>query len=98
MKTGKHHELLQNIVRGMLRAGLVEEVLAFGRGLNEADIVPLFIADQQDVERIVAISYYPGSLAKLVARYGDRGKKSGWWSDPAMPGRWWNWRRGNSLI
>jgi len=77
MKTGKHHELLQNIVRGMLRAGLVEEVLAFGRGLNEADIVPLFIADQQDVERIVAISYYPGSLAKLVARYGDRGKKIG---------------------
>lgn len=77
MKTGKHSEAIQNIARGMLQAGLVDEVLAFARGLDESDIVPLFIADQQDVERIVATSYYPCSLAKLAAAYGDRDKKIG---------------------
>lgn len=77
MKTGKYSELLQNIARGMLRAGLVEEVLAFARGLNESDIVPMFITDQQDVDRIVAVSYYPCSLAKLAAEYGDKDKKIG---------------------
>jgi formate dehydrogenase subunit beta len=74
---GKYNEVVQNIVRGMLRAGLVEEVLAFARGLNESDIVPLFITDQQDVDRIVTISYYPSSLAKLVAEYRDKDKKIG---------------------
>ena len=74
---GKYNEVVQNIVRGMLRAGLVEEVLAFARGLTESDIVPLFITDQQDVERIVTISYYPSSLAKLVAEYRDKNKKIG---------------------
>lgn len=74
---GKYNEVVQNIARGMLRAGLVEEVLAFARGLTESDIVPLFITDQQDVDRIVTISYYPSSLAKLVAEYRDKNKKIG---------------------
>lgn len=74
---GKYSEVIRNIVRGMLRAGLVEEVLAFARGLTESDIVPLFITDQQDVDRIVTISYYPSSLAKLVAEYRDKNKKIG---------------------
>jgi formate dehydrogenase subunit beta len=74
---GKYSEVIQNIARGMLRAGLVEEVVAFARGLTESDIVPLFITGQQDVERIVTISYYPSSLAKLVAEYQDKDKKIG---------------------
>ena len=74
---GKYNEVVQNIARGMLRAGLVEEVLAFARGLTESDIVPLFITDQQDVDRIVTISYYPSSLAKLIAEYRDKDKKIG---------------------
>ena len=74
---GKYNEVVQNIARGMLRAGLVDEVLAFARGLTESDIVPLFITDQQDVDRIVTISYYPSSLAKLVAEYRDKNKKIG---------------------
>ena len=74
---GKYSEVIRNIVRGMLRAGLVEEVLAFARGLTESDIVPLFITDQQDVDRIVTISYYPSSLAKLIAEYRDKDKKIG---------------------
>jgi formate dehydrogenase subunit beta len=73
----KCSEVLQHIVCGMLQAGLVDEVLAFAWGLSGADIVPLFITDQQDVERIVTISYYPCSLAKLVAEYGDKDKKIG---------------------
>ena len=74
---GKYSEVIRNVVRGMLRAGLVDEVLAFARGLTESDIVPLFITDQQDVDRIVTISYYPSSLAKLVAEYRDKDKKIG---------------------
>ena len=74
---GKYSEVIQNIARGMLRAGLIDEVLAFARGLTESDIVPLFITDQQDVERIVTTSYYPSSLAKLVAEYRDTNKKIG---------------------
>ncbi len=73
----KCSEVVQNIVRGMLRAGLVEEVLAFARGQSESDVVPLFVTDQQDVERIVTTSCHPCSLAKLVAEYGDRNKKIG---------------------
>ncbi len=68
---------VQNIVRGMLQSGLVEEVLAFVSGLHESDIVPQFIADVKDIERIVTLSYYPCSLAKLVAEYGEMGKKIG---------------------
>jgi formate dehydrogenase subunit beta len=74
---GKYDEVLQNIVRGMFQAALVEEVLAFGRGVDESDIVPLFITDQQDIEKIVTISYYPCSLVKLAAKYGDKDKKIG---------------------
>jgi len=72
----KYNELLQNIVRGMLRAGLVEEVLAFTQGPSESDIVPLFITDEQDVQRIVTVSYYPCSLANLFSEYGDNSKKT----------------------
>lgn len=74
---GKYNEVVQDIARGMLRAGLVEEVLAFAQGLNGSDIVPLFIADEKDVERIVTVSYYPCSLTKLVAEYEDKNKKIG---------------------
>ncbi|MBI4286549.1 MAG: 4Fe-4S dicluster domain-containing protein [Chloroflexi bacterium] len=73
----KCNEIVQDIVRSMLRAKLVDEVVAFGRGINESDIVPLFITDEKDAEKIVTISYYPCSLAKLVALYGDRNKKIG---------------------
>ena len=73
----RHGETLQNIVRGILQAGLVEEVLAFAQGLDESDVVPLFITEPPDAERVVAISYYPCSLAKLVAEYEDKAKKIG---------------------
>ena len=73
----KCNETVQDIVRGMLQAGLVEEVLAFGRGEDETDIVPLFITEQKDVDRIITTSHYPSSLAKLVAERGDKDKKSG---------------------
>ncbi|MBI4186877.1 MAG: Coenzyme F420 hydrogenase/dehydrogenase, beta subunit C-terminal domain [Chloroflexi bacterium] len=68
-------EVVQDILRGMLRERLVDEVVAFGRGLTGSDILPLFITDEQDIDRIVTTSYCPSSLAKLVARYGDRNKK-----------------------
>ncbi len=71
------NETVQDIVRGMLRTGLVEEVLAFGRDEDGTDIIPLFITDQQDVERIITTSYYPCSLAQLIAKRGDNDKKFG---------------------
>jgi len=73
----QYSKVLQDIVRGMLQAGLVDEVMAFGQGLNESDIVPLFITDPQDAEKVVAVSYYPCSLAKLAAMYSDKNKKTG---------------------
>jgi len=73
----QHSKALRDIVRGMLQAGLVDEVVAFGQGLTESDIVSLFITDPQDAERVVAVSYYPCSLAKLVATHPDKEKKIG---------------------
>ncbi|PIU54822.1 MAG: hypothetical protein COS88_06390 [Chloroflexi bacterium CG07_land_8_20_14_0_80_51_10] len=74
---GRRGEALIGITAGMLRSGLVDEVLAFAQGLDKSDVVPLFIADQRDVDRIVTISYYPCSLAKLIAEYGDKDKRIG---------------------
>jgi len=73
----QYDRVLQDIVRGMLQSGLVDEVVAFGQGLTESDIVPLFITDPKDAESIVVISYYPSSLAKLVADYEDKDTKIG---------------------
>jgi len=71
------NRVIQDIVRGMLQAGLVGEVVAFGQDPAGRDIIPLFITEPQDAEKLVAISYYPCSLAKLVALYADKDKKIG---------------------
>ena len=71
----KYGEKIQHIVSALLRAGLVEGVLAFVQGLDECDIVPAFITEEQDAEKIVVASYNPLSLAKLLAEYGDKDKK-----------------------
>ena len=72
-----YNKVIQDIVRGMLQAGLVDEVVAFGQDPATMDIAPVFITEPQDAEKVVAISYYPCSLAKLVAQYGDEDKKIG---------------------
>ena len=74
---GKCSGVVRDIVRGMLREGLAEEVVAFGRAAGESGIVPLFITDEQDIERIVTTSYYPCGLTRLVTEYGDKNKKIG---------------------
>ena len=71
------NKIVQDIVRSMLEAGLVDEVVAFGQEPGSTDIIPLFITEPQEAENVVAISYYPCSLAKLVAQYGDKDKKIG---------------------
>jgi len=75
MGRSEYSEKIQHIVSAMLRSGLVDEVLAFVQGLDEYDIVPAFIADERDAEKIVVTSYNPLSLAKLLAEYGDKDKK-----------------------
>jgi len=72
-----YSKVIQDIARAMLRAGLVDEVVAFGRDSPASDIIPLFITDERDVEKIVTVSYYPCSLAQLVALYGDKNKRIG---------------------
>ena len=74
---GKYGGKIQSIVGAMLRSGLVEGVLAFVQGQDEYDIVPAFITDERDAERIVVTSYNPLSLAKLLADYADKDKKIG---------------------
>jgi formate dehydrogenase subunit beta len=75
MGQSEHGEKVRDIVSAILKAGLVDEVLAFVHGLDECDIVPAFIADERDAEKIALTSYNPLSLAKLLAEYGDRDKK-----------------------
>jgi formate dehydrogenase subunit beta len=77
MERSKYSENIQHIVSAMLRSGLVEEVLAFVQGLDEYDIVPAFIADEREAKKIAITSYNPFSLAKLLAEYGDKDKKTG---------------------
>jgi formate dehydrogenase (coenzyme F420) beta subunit len=72
-----YSKVIQDIARAMLRAGLVDEVVAFGQDSAASGITPLFITDEQDVEKISTVSYYPCSLARLVARYGDKNKRTG---------------------
>jgi len=74
---GKYSEVIQDIVAAILREGLVDEVLAFVQGLDESDIVPLFVTDEQEAKRITAVSYYPCSLAKLATENGGKDKKIG---------------------
>ena len=76
MKNG--NKVIQDIVRGMLQSGLVDEVVAFGKGgPGGRHILPLWTSEPQDADKVVTVSYYPCSLAKLVAKYGDKGKKIG---------------------
>lgn len=74
---GKYGGKIQSIAGAMLRTGLVEEVLAFVQGLDEYDIVPAFITEERDAERIAVTSYNPLSLAKLLADYADKDRKIG---------------------
>lgn len=75
MRNGVDKEI-QNIVKGLLEAGLVEEVVAFVRNLEEQDIIPGFITEEVDVERIAQVKYYPPGLARLVRDYADTGKRT----------------------
>ena len=78
MATGNHSdEVVRDIVRGMLKSGLVDEVLAFVEGLDESDIVPAFISDEQDVDRVSTAAYNPSSLAKLLSDFADKDKRIG---------------------
>ena len=78
MAERKHcDQVIRTIVSSMLKSGLVEEVLAFTQGLDEGDIVPTFINDEKDAEKIVTTSYNPSSLAKLISDFVDKDKKIG---------------------
>lgn len=72
-----YSKTVQDIARAMLKEGLVEEVVAFGREYPGSDIIPMFITDEADAEKITTMSFYPASLARLAALYGDKDKKTG---------------------
>ena len=69
--------LVQSITAAILKAGLVDEVLAFVTGLDGRDIIPAFITSKDEAQRITIASYNPYSLAKLLHKYGDPHKKIG---------------------
>ncbi|HUV57044.1 MAG TPA: 4Fe-4S dicluster domain-containing protein [Dehalococcoidales bacterium] len=69
--------LVQSIAAAILKAGLVDEVLAFVTGLDGRDIIPAFITSEDEAQRITTASYNPCSLAKLLHKYGDPHKKIG---------------------
>lgn len=69
--------VIQNLVKAMLKSGLVGEVLALVRGLDDYDVVPCFITNEEQADRIVLTSYYPSALARLLKDYGDYGSKIG---------------------
>ena len=69
--------MVQSIVAAMLKAGLVDEVLAFVTGLDGRDIVPAFISSEGEASGVTTVSYNPCSLAKLLHKYGDQQKKVG---------------------
>jgi len=70
-------EKVKQLVKEMLRKGMVEGVMAPVRGPGDDDIFPSFITNENEADRIVLDSYYPFSLAKLVAKQGDKGAKVG---------------------
>lgn len=72
-----YSKTVHDIARAMLKEGLVEEIVAFGREHPGADITPLFISNEADVDKITTMSFYPSSLAGLVSKYGDWDKKIG---------------------
>jgi NADPH-dependent glutamate synthase beta subunit-like oxidoreductase len=69
--------VIQSIAAAMLRAGLVDEILAFVTMPDGSGIIPDFIVSEQEAYKITTASYNPCSLAKMVAQYGDRTKKLG---------------------
>lgn len=56
---------------------MVEGVMAPVKGLDEVDVFPSFITEESEAERIVLDSYYPFSLAKLVAKLVEKGAGAG---------------------
>lgn len=68
---------LQSIVAGMLRTGLVDEVMAFVRESESSGIRVGFLRKEAEVDRIMTASYNPRSLAKLLMKHDYRGKKLG---------------------
>ena len=71
----EYSEIVRNIAGAVLRERLVDAVLAFAQGTDASDIVPIFITDEQDVDKITIASYQPCSLAKLAREYGKQGGK-----------------------
>lgn len=70
-------ERVKDLVKEMLRKGMVEGVMAPVKGLDELDVFPSFIAEESEADRIVLDSYYPFSLAKLVAKLVGKGTRAG---------------------
>ena len=70
-------EKVKELVKEMLRQGIVEGVMAPVAGPGEGDIFPAFITEESEADNIVLDSYYPFSLAKLVAKQVGKKAKIG---------------------
>lgn len=71
----KYGEVVRQIVAAILREKLVDGALAFAEGAGVSDVVPIFIADEEDAKRITIASYQPCSLAKLAMACGGNRKR-----------------------
>jgi formate dehydrogenase subunit beta len=69
--------VLVNLITTLLENKMVEGILAYTEGLDKADLVPFFITQPEEAERISTTSYYPYSLSRMLRDYGERGKKIG---------------------
>ncbi len=68
-------QVVRTVVEKLLESEIVEKVLAFGTGLDGDDLIPLFIEDRADAQKISFVSYYPSNLTRLLKDYGNKQKK-----------------------
>lgn len=62
---------IQEVARGMLASGLVDRVLTFAKGLDEKDLLPVFIDKADDVGNMALNAYVPYSLSRFARDYGE---------------------------
>lgn len=70
-------EAVSHLVKGMLRKGTVQGVLAPVKGPGEGGLCPCFVTTEREADTIALDSYYPFSLAGLVARQVGKGVRIG---------------------
>lgn len=73
----EYEKVLKILINTLLKNEIVECVLAYTEGLDSADLLPLFITQPEEVEKISVAPFYTYSLSRLLRDYGDPEMKVG---------------------